>query len=183
MKSREQKGKELKDLEAKLPDSQITIFTSFARMGEKGLSVAQMTELKRALRAAHSEYVVTKKTLIDRALRQAQDKPSEGKTDVYGMQGSLGLVIGPPRGAEGETGNEEPYSIAKKVYEFARKNPALQFFGALVNGRFISKEQFLEMARMPSREVLIGRLFGMMRYPISGLAIVLNQISKQKEVV
>lgn len=163
MKSKIQKKKELKSLESKLPNSQITIFTSFARAGEKGLSVAQMTELKRALRALHSEYVVTKKTLIDRAL-------GEKGADVYGMQGSLGLVMG----------NDEPYGLAKKVYEFAKKNPALQFFGALLEGNFISKEQFMEMAKMPSREVLIGRLFGMMKYPITSLYVVMSEIEKKK---
>ena len=165
MKSKSQKKEELKGLQAKLPKSVITVFTSFARTGEKGLSVAQMTELKRTLRAAHSEYLVTKKTLIDRAI--------ESKADVYGMQGSLGLVIG----------NEDPYGVAKKVYDFAKKNPALQFFGALVEGNFINKEQFLEMAKMPSREVLIGRLFGMMKYPLTGLAIVMSELAKKRSEV
>ncbi len=163
MKSKSQKKEELKALASKLPKSELTIFTSFARIGEKGLSVSQMTELKRTLRAAHSEYLVTKKTLIDRAL--------EGKADVYGMQGSLGLVLG----------TEDPYGIAKKVYDFARKNPALQFFGALFDGNFIGKEQFIEMAKMPSREALIGRLLGMMKYPLTGLAIVMSELAKKKE--
>ncbi len=174
MKSRNQKKEELKALQSKLPDSQITVFTSFARSGEKGLSVAQMTQLKRLLREALSEYVVTKKTLVERAAKEM----GQGEIDVYGMAGSLGLVVGPPR--LGEAGKDEPYGIAKKVYEFAKKNPALQFFGALVNGTFISKEQFMEMAKMPSKEVLIGRLLGMMKYPITSLYVVMSEIEKQK---
>lgn len=163
MKTKGQKKQELKSLQNKLPDSQITVFTSFARSGEKGLSVAQMTQLKRLLREAHSEYVVTKKTLIERA--------TAGKNvDVYGMDGSLGLVVG----------KDEPYGIAKKVYDFAKKNPALQFFGAIVNGEFISKDAFMEMAKMPSKEVLIGRLLGMLTYPMRGLAVALNEVAKKK---
>jgi large subunit ribosomal protein L10 len=161
MKSKQQKQKELKQLKSKLPAAQITVFTSFARTGEKGLSVAQMTELKRMLRSIKSEFVVTKKTIIDRATKGA---------DVYAMNGSLGLVVG----------NDEPYSVARKIYEFAKKNTALQFFGALFNGTFINKEQFMEMAKMPSREVLIGRLFGMMKYPVTGLYGALTEISKKK---
>lgn len=168
MKSKNQKKEELKALQSKLPESQITVFTSFARAGEKGLSVAQMTQLKRLLREAHSEYVVTKKTLVERVFRQAQDKPQDG-VDVYSMGGSLGLVVG----------KDEPYGVAKKVYEFAKKNPALQFFGAVVNGAFISKEDFLEMAKMPSKEVLIGRLLGMMKYPITSLYVVMSEIAKK----
>ncbi len=179
MKSRTQKKEELKSLRGKLPNSQITVFTSFARTGEKGLSVAQMTQLKRLLREIKSEYVVTKKTLVEMATKEMS---GDAVVDVYSMVGSLGLVVGPAKEKDGAN-SEEPYGIAKKVYDFAKKNPALQFFGAFVGGVFISKEQFLEMAKMPSREVLIGRLLGMMRYPISGLAIVLNQVGKQKETV
>lgn len=162
MKTKAQKKEELQALKAKLPSSEITVFTSFARSGEQGLSVAQMTELKRLLRSAKSEYVVTKKTLIDRA--------TEGKADVYGMQGSLGLVLG----------TEDAFGVAKKVYEFSKKNPALQFFGALFEGAFISQDQFLEMAKMPSKEVLIGRLLGMMKYPITSFYIVMSEISKKQ---
>ena len=164
MKSKIQKKKELKALEAKLPDSQITIFTSFAHDGEKGLSVAQMTELKRGLRAsAGSEYLVTKKTLIDRALH-------ERGVDVFGMEGSLGLVLG----------KSEPYGLAKQVYDFAKKNQALKFFGALLDGKFMTKEEFLEMAKMPSKEVLIARLLCMMRYPVSSLYIVMSELAKKQ---
>jgi large subunit ribosomal protein L10 len=169
MKTKVQKKAELKSLQGKLPESQITVFTSFARTGEKGLSVAQMTQLKRLLREAKSEYVVTKKTLVEMATKElSKDAP----IDIYGMEGSLGLVVG----------NEEPYGIAKKIYEFSKKNPALKFFGAVIGDVFISKEEFLEMAKMPSKEVLIGRLLGMMRYSLTSFAIVLDQISKQKEL-
>jgi large subunit ribosomal protein L10 len=169
MKSRIQKSEELKSLQNKLPSSQITVFTSFARTGSKGLSVAQMTQLKRLLREAKSEYVVTKKTLVDRALGE--------KADVYKMDGSLGLVVGP---AKDGTSNNEPYGVAKKLYDFAKKNPALQFFGAIIDGSFIGKEQFLEMAKMPSREVLIGRLLGMMKYPITSLYVVMSEVAKKQ---
>src|SRR3989338_5001220 len=122
MKNKQQKKEELKSLQSKLPKSQITVFTSFARTGEKGLSVAQMTQLKRLLREAKSEYVVTKKTLIEMATKNIS---KEAEINVYDMAGSLGLVMGPVKdGASAE----EPYSIAKKLYEFSRKNPALKFF-------------------------------------------------------
>lgn len=165
MKTLGQKKEELKSLQSKLPESQITVFTSFARSGEKGLSVAQMTQLKRVLREAHSEYVVTKKTLVERAAKEM----GQNEIDVYGMSGSLGLVVG----------KDEPYGVAKKIYDFAKKNPSLQFFGAVVNGAFISKEQFMEMAKMPSKEVLIGRLLGMMKYPITSLYVVMSEIAKK----
>ncbi|KKR15056.1 MAG: 50S ribosomal protein L10, partial [Parcubacteria group bacterium GW2011_GWC1_39_29] len=134
------------------------------RTGEKGLSVAQMTELRRLLRSINADYLVTKKTIIDRAVKDS------GDVDVLSMIGSLGLAMG----------KDDAYVTAKKLYEFARKNTALQFFGALFDGKFINNDQFMEMAKMPSREVLLGRLFGMLKYPLSSLAIVMSEISKKK---
>ena len=63
MKPKSQKKEELKKLKEKLPKSKITVFTTFSRAGEKGLSVAKMSELKRALRAMDAEYFVTKKII------------------------------------------------------------------------------------------------------------------------
>ena len=173
MKSRTKKTEELKLLKDKLPKFEIVVFTSFSKTGEKGLSVAQMTELKRALRSLGSEYFVTKKTLINLALRQAQDKQPDKNydgLDVYGMDGSVGLVLG----------GKDSYGVAKSVYNFSKKNPALHFWGALVDGKFIDADAFLEIAKMPSREILLGRLVGMLTYPITGLCVVLGEISKQR---
>ncbi|MDP3792866.1 MAG: 50S ribosomal protein L10 [bacterium] len=166
MKSKLQKSGELKSLKDKLPKSKITVFTSFSKAGEKGLSVAQMTELKRLLRSLKSEYFVTKKTLIDLAVK---GKQYDG-LDVYGMEGSVGLVLG----------DDDPYIIAKKVYEFSRKNTALHFWGAIMDGKFVGKDGFLEIAKMPSREVLIERLVGMLTYPMRGLAITLSEVASKR---
>ena len=167
MKPKSQKKEELKKLKAKLPKSKITVFTTFSRAGEKGLSVAQMSELKKTLRAMDAEYFVTKKTLMDLVFKESK---SEG-VDVYNMIGSVGLVLG--------TG--DAYAISKKLYEFAKKNKALQFFGAIFDNHFMDKEGFLEMAQMPSKEVLIGRLLGMLTYPMRGLAVALSEVSKKNE--
>lgn len=176
MKSKTKKSTELKKLKEKLPKSKITVFTTFSRAGEKGLSVAQMSELKKALRDMDAELFVTKKTLIDLVLKELKSE-----ANVYAMDGSVGLVLG----------NGDAYAISKKLYEFAKKNKALQFFGAIFSiegrsvsgGDFIGKDGFLEMAKMPSRETLLARLFGMMKYPISGLAIVLSEVAKKKGAV
>ncbi len=174
MKSKSRKSEELSKLKKKLPESKITVFTSFSsstrsgqvKAGEKGLSVAQMTELKRLLRSLGAEYFVTKKTLIDLAVR---GKNYDG-LDVYSMEGSVGMVLG----------GDDPYIVAKKVYEFSRKNPSLHFWGALMDGKFMGKDGFLEIAKLPTKEILIGRLLGMLTYPIRGLAVVLSEVVKKK---
>lgn len=166
MKSKSRKSEELAKLKKKLPESKLSVFTAFSKAGEKGLSVAQMTELKRLLRSLGAEYFVTKKTLIDLAVK---DKNYDG-LDVYSMEGSVGMVLG----------GDDPYLVAKKVYEFSRKNQSLHFWGAIMGGKFLGKDGFLEIAKMPSKEVLIGRLVGMLTYPMRGLVVVLSEIAKQK---
>lgn len=166
MKSKTQKSQDLKKLKDKLPKSKITIFTTFSRAGEKGLSVAEMRELKNSIRDS-ADYFVTKKSLIEKALK---DMNYDG-IDIYGISGSMGVIFS----------DDDAYVVSKKVYEFSRKNPALQFFGALFENNFLDKEAFLELAKIPSRGTLLARLFGMLKYPISGLAIVLNEVAKKKE--
>lgn len=173
MKSFQQKKEELARLRDKLARSRMTVFTSFARVGEKGLNVIQMRELKRNLKAVESEYLVSKKTLIDKALG--------GNRDVFGYAGSLGLAF--------SYGDEA--TAAKTLYGFTRKNPALNFFGALLGKRFLNDKEFVWLAKLPSREVLIGQVVGVMKYPLVGLVNalqgnirnlvgVLSQIAKSK---
>ena len=166
MKSKSKKQEDLKALKEKLPKSKITVFTSFSGNNAKGLSVAQMQNLKRALREINSEYIVIKKTLIDIALKDLKRETG----DVFDMEGSVGLVLG----------GDDPYNVSKKIYEFSRKNRALRFWGALLEDGFIDKDKFLEMAKMPSKEDLIAKLLGMIKYPITGLTIVLGEIAKSK---
>jgi large subunit ribosomal protein L10 len=166
MKTKEQKKGNIDTMANQLPDSTITIFTTFARKGEKGLSVAQMQALKRTLRAAQGEYVVAKKTLIEKALEQIK---YDG-IDVYGMEGSMGLALG----------HGDAYATAKQLYAFAKENKALQLFGAWTDGHFVSRDEFMAMATLPGRNELIASLLGMLKYPLSSLAIVLNQVAQKK---
>lgn len=165
MKTRDQKKRELANLKDKFSKAKITIFTSFAREGEKGLTVGHMRDLKRDLRSVESEYLVEKKTLLGKAL--AEDKKD---IDVFRFPGSIGVVFG----------YDEEAATAKAVYNFAKKNPALKYFGALWNGRFMNLTEFTEFARLPNREVLIAQFLGMLNYPLSALANVLGEVAKSK---
>jgi large subunit ribosomal protein L10 len=174
MKSKQQKKKELIKLQEKLSKAKILIFTTFAREGEKGLGVGDLRALKKDLRASDSEYIVGKKTLFNKALVENPSfvKTSEGKqknVDVFQYPGSLGIVFG--YGGEAEA--------AKSVYNFAKKNPALKYFGAFWNREFMDFAEFTEFASLPSRDVLIARFLGMLKYPLSALAVVLNQIANK----
>lgn len=166
MRTKDQKVKAVQSLAESLPSSTITVFTSFARPGEPGLTVAQMQELKRGLRAVQGEYVVAKKTLISKTL----ERLSYDGLDVFAVTGSVGLVLS--RG--------DAYKVAKALYKFAKTNPALKLFGGWFQGQALTSEAVLALALLPTREELLAQLLGLMKYPLSSLAIVLNQISLKK---
>lgn len=165
MKTKAQKREELAKIREEFSKAKITVFTSFAGIGEKGLSVGQMAELKKELRKNNSSYLVGKKSLVDRVVKNVNNT-----ADVFQYPGSLGLAFG----------FGDIAATAKTLAGFAKKNHALKFFGALLGQKLIDVTAFNELAKLPSREVMIARLLGMMKYPISGLAVVLDQISKQK---
>ncbi len=178
MKTFQQKKEELAKLQEKLSKSKITIFTSFAREGEKGLNVIEMKELKKNLRANEAEYLVGKKTLLNKALSNIKNPD---QINVFKFPGSMGVTFG----------FGEETSVARTLYTFGKKNQALKFFGALFGTRFIDDKQFIELAKMPNREVVLSRVIGMMKYPLSSivnvlqanirnLVGVLGQISKSK---
>jgi large subunit ribosomal protein L10 len=166
MKTKAQKKESIDALEKALPSSTITIFTTFARAGEPGLTVSQLQELKRSLRKAEGEYMVAKKTLVDKALH---DLKYDG-LDIFGMEGSMGIVL-----AHGDI-----YAVSKALYQFAKANPALKLFAAWTDGKAMSLAELTEMATLPTRDELIARLLGMLQYPVKSLAIVLDQVAKQK---
>lgn len=168
MKTKEQKKEAIDALEAVLPDASIIVFTTFARAGEPGLSVSALQNLKRSLRQTNATYQVEKKTLVDKALR---DLKYDG-VDVFGMDGSMGLVL-----ARGDI-----YEATKALYKFAKENPALKLTVAWMDGHIVSHEELMDIATLPTRDELLARLAGMLKYPLSSLAVVLNEIAKQKGV-
>ena len=163
MKTKQQKKETVQDLSRKMPEAEMVVFTSYSRVGEKGLSVAKMRELKKALRGLGAEYLVAKKNLIRIAAEQVYLK---GLVDVSGFEGSLGVVVGPKEG--------DSAVLSKNVYDFAKANPVFKVFGAILEEKYLNADSFNELAKLPSREILLGRVAGMMQYPLTGLINVLQ---------
>lgn len=129
----------------------------------RGLTVAEDTQLRKQLRDAGVTYKVYKNTLIRRA--------AEG-TDFAALDANL----------EGPTAiavsKEEATVPAKIIAEFAKKASALEIKGGVVEGTYYDAKGMQVIATIPSRDVLLGRLFGSMQSPITNLARVLNQIAE-----
>lgn len=130
----------------------------------RGLTVEQDTQLRKQLREAGIVYKVYKNTMIRFA---AKGTPFE----------ALGPNLeGPTALAVSKTDATAP---ARILAEFAKKAPVLEIKGGIVEDSYYDAQGMQVIAAVPSREVLLGRLFGSMQSPITNLARVLNQIAEK----
>ena len=130
----------------------------------RGITVAQDTELRKALREAGIIYKVYKNTLVKRAI--------EG-TEFASLADSL---EGPNAFAISTTDATAP---ARVLAEFAKKAPKLEIKAGVVEGTFYDENGMKVISEIPSREVLLGRLFGSMQSPITNFARVIKQIAEK----
>jgi len=131
----------------------------------RGLTVEEVTNLRNEMRKANVEYAVLKNGIVERAALQANISE-----DV------LPMLKGPSAFA---FGYDDPVTPAKIIREFIRKTKKSSIKGGIVDGRVEDVDTVNAIADLPSRDVLIARLLGSMMSPISGLAIVLDQIAKK----
>ena len=131
----------------------------------RGLTVAQDTELRKQLREAGVTYKVYKNTLIRRA--------AEG-TDFAALDPHL---EGPTAIAVSKDDATAPASV---LAEFAKKADKLEIKAGVVEGTYYDAKGMQAISSIPSREVLLGRLFGSMKSPIANLARVLNQVAEKQ---
>ena len=144
----------IQEVEAKLREAQTAIITDY-----RGLTVPELAELRRNLRQEGVEYKVYKNTLIKRAV---------DKLDIEGLDDFL---KGPTALALSQ---DDPIAPAKVLEAFAKGRKSLSIKGGLVEGSVIDEASIKALAKLPSREVLLGKLAGILQAPLSGLANVLN---------
>jgi large subunit ribosomal protein L10 len=134
----------------------------------KGISVPQVTELRRRIRDVGGTYAVVKNRLV---LRAIEDKAIEGLK---------GEFVGPTAVA---FSNDDPVSLAKALTEFAKEVPTLEFKTSLVEGQTIDAQDVKEIASLPSREELITKLVFLLQSPITNFVRILGALPKQFVVV
>ncbi len=113
----------------------------------RGLSVAQLKELRRSLGGAVT-FSVVKNTLTRRAAAEA------------GIEGFEDLLVGPSAIAFVDG---DPVEAAKGIRDFAKDNPDLVVKGGYMDGAILTPQDFAKFADLESREVLLAKLAGMMK--------------------
>ena len=150
--NREQKAQVIEEVAGALRESNAVFAVDY-----RGISVPQAAELRTTLRAADSTFTVVKNTLAERA---ADEAGAEGLKEL--LQGPTAMTF--VRG--------DAAAAAKALRDFRRgtQNTLLEFKGGWMNGQALTPEDVDAIAQLPSREVLYGRLVGMVASPLTGLA-------------
>ena len=126
----------------------------------RGMAVADMTQLRAKARASGVYFRVVKNTLVRRAVA---DTPFASLADK--MVGPLAYGIGP-----------DPVAVAKVLNDFAKGNEKFVITGGAMPGQVLSAKDITALASLPSREELLARLVGTMQAPIVKLVRTLNEV-------
>lgn len=132
----------------------------------RGLSVAQVTELRKQLREAGVEFKVYKNTLTRRA------------TEVAGVEGLNEYLTGPNAIA---FSNEDVIAPAKIINNFAKENDDLEIKAGVIEGNVATVEEVKALAELPSREGLLSMLLSVLQAPIRNFALATKAVADQKE--
>jgi len=124
----------------------------------RGLSVAQLQELRRSL-GENGTYRVVKNTLTKIAAREAG---VEELNELLTGSSAIAFVTG------------DPVEAAKGLRDFSRAHPALVIKGGVMDGRSVSPEEFARLADLESREVLLAKMAGALKAKTSQAAALLN---------
>jgi large subunit ribosomal protein L10 len=129
----------------------------------RGLTVAEMADLRNALAAVGGDYKIFKNTLVRRAIDGGEYQPlSEylsGPSALTFVQGDISAV-------------------AKALRDFARGNPHLVIKGGLADGSLLTSSDLAALADLPSREVLLARLAGALAAPMQQMAGLLQALPR-----
>ena len=156
--NREQKAQVIEEVAGQINESEAVFAVDY-----RGISVPQAAELRTKLREADATFRVIKNTLSERAADQVG---ADGLKELLTGPTAMTFVLG------------DAAAAAKALRDFRRGtgNTLLEFKGGWMNGAPLTPEDVDAIAQLPSRDVLIGRLVGLIASPISGLATALNNL-------
>ena len=155
-----QKEEEVKKLAERFSTAKIILLTDY-----RGINVFDVTNLRTDLRNVNAEYKVIKNNIIKRAL----NLNGEAGLDSI-LEGPTALVIG----------DEDYLEPAKAIYNFTKANDFYKIKGGIIDGKVMSAEEIITLAKLPSRQELLAKLAGSLLANITKLAVVLGQVQSQK---
>lgn len=159
-KIQEAKASAIADIKARFQSVPDYIFTEY-----RGLTVVQITELRRLLREKGCSYKVIKNNFARIAFEEMKT------TDVSSfLVGPTAVALSPA----------ETNTVAKVLFDFAKEAPSLLVKGALIDGEIYSAEKIALFSKLPGRNDLISMLMSTMQAMTSKLARTLQAVGDQK---
>ena len=126
----------------------------------RGLTVEEDTKLRNDLRAAGVQYFVVKNTLLRLA---AKETGLDGLDEI--LHGPTALAV-----------SEDAVAPAKVLADFAKENEKMEIKSGFMDGKVLSMDELMQLAKTPNKETLIAKMMGSLNSPISSLARLLNTI-------
>lgn len=151
-KTRVQKEEALSSLTEGLKTAKGVVFANF-----QGLKVKESEELRKKCREEGVRYVASKKTILDRALKDAGHE-----VDAKAFSGGVSVVLG-----------SDEVAPAQIIAEYAKTHEVLKIFGGILEGSFIDAAKVTALSKLPSKQQLLGQLVGTLNAPVSGFVNVL----------
>ena len=156
--TRADKETELGELEAAFRQADTAVLVDY-----RGITVPQVTELRRQIRAAGASYRVVKNTLAKRA---AAGTPLEASAVHF--RGTTAIV---------STGGD-PVAMAKTITTFLKSVPTMKVKAAVVQGRTVEPAAVEDLASLPGRPELYAKLLYVLQAPMQGLVTVLSAVPR-----
>ena len=156
-----QKKEEVTKLANKIKEAKLVLLTDY-----RGINVEDVTGLRADLRKTNTEYTVIKNNITRRALAEA------------GIEGLEDKLVGPTAVI---MSNEDYLEPSKTIYEFTKNNDYYKIKGGVIEGKVMTAEEIITLAKLPSRETLLSMLAGALLANISKFAVALDQVRIQKE--
>ncbi len=153
------KSEKIEEIKSKIEKAQVAVITDY-----KGLTVEEITKLRREIQKTGGDYMVTKNTLTKIAVK---DTPYEALTEK--MTGPVALAFG----------FEDPVTPAKAVTGFIKEYKKCEILGAVLDGKLLSVEETKALANLPSKEELYAKLLGSIKSPASGVVGSINAVMAQ----
>ena len=156
-----QKKEEVTKLANEMKEAKLILLTDY-----RGINVDDVTKLRTELRNANAKYTVIKNNITRRALAEAGIEGLENE-----LEGPTAVIMS----------NDDYLEPAKAIYNFTKNNDYYKIKGGVVEGKVMTAEEIITLAKLPSREQLLSMLAGALLANISKFAVALDQVRIQKE--
>lgn len=155
--NREEKSQFVKDMNAQMQDVEWAFLLDY-----RGLTVAEVSELRRSLREIESNYKVVKNTLTKLAIKGT---PVEPLAEYF--EGPIAMAWT----------KSDPVVLAKTLVDYSKDKKKLEFKAGILSGQVLDAAEFKQLSSLPGREELLAKFVYVISHPVRGFVTALNEIN------